>query len=102
MGETPLGDGALTVLWYDSQMSTLLDYRQQWLDGRLRALDCVAANSWRKLLPLSCATLLRAPRGASRWINGRGAAPGPGPARALRLQVAQWQSDQCGCANRTP
>ena len=86
VGETPLGDGALTVLWYHSQRSTLLDYRQQWLDGRLRALDCVAATSWRKLLPLSCATFLRAPRGAPRWISGCGAAPGPGNHRRGRGQ----------------
>jgi hypothetical protein len=58
VGEILLCDGGLTVLWYHSQRSTLIDYRQQWLDGRLRAFDCVAATSWRKLLPRSCATVV--------------------------------------------
>ena len=49
VGEILLCDGGLTVLWYHSQRSTLIDYRQQWLDGRMRAFDCVAATSLRKL-----------------------------------------------------
>ena len=102
LGGAPLCDGTLTVLWYHSQRSTLLDYREQWLDGRLRALDCVAATSWRKLLPLSCATLLRAPRGASRWISGRGAAPGPGNYRRGRGQRSDCGARCVPRANRAP
>ena len=100
--DTPLGDGAFTVLWTHSQRPTLLYNRQQWPDGRSRALDCVAAISWRKLLPLSCATLLRAPRGASRWISGRGAAPGPGNHRRGRGQRSDCGARCVPRANGAP